>query len=51
MRKKLVAKPEGKKITLKKCVNVRTIARPIMKLRKSLGASNGPVVDSYGKDN
>jgi len=39
------------KITLKKCVNGRTIARPIMKLRKRLVASNGPVVDSYGNDN
>jgi len=34
-----------------KYVNGRTIAPPIMKLRKRLGASNGPMADSYGKDN
>jgi hypothetical protein len=41
----------GKITFKKKCVNGRTIARPIMKLRKRLVASNGPVVDSYVNEN
>lgn len=42
---------KGRNHTKEKCVNERTIVRPISELRNRLVALNGPVVDSYGKDN
>jgi len=41
----------GRNHTKEKCVNESTLVRPIMKLRNMLVATNGPVMDSYGKDN
>jgi len=49
--KKIVVKPEGENHTKAKCLNERVVVRPIMKLRNRSVAPNGPVVDSYAKNN